>query len=172
MDALAAVLAAVDVRGTIAATLNGADPWGLDLDGVPGAVFHAVAEGAVWLSLAGQPDTRLLPGDVVLLPAGTPHVLASAPDAGTVPFDQAAAERALADGEELYFGHGEPRTRILCASYFQDQVFTLPLMTLLPDLLHIPASRGSAALGATLRLLAEEIGQPAPGPAASQFLST
>ena len=37
---------------------------------------------------------------------------------------------------------------------------------LLPDLLYIPAARASAALGTTLRLLAQEVGQPAPGLAA------
>jgi AraC-like DNA-binding protein len=165
VDALAAVLAATGVRGTIAATLNAADPWGLDLVDIPGA-FHAVTEGAVWLCLPGQPDTRLLPGDVVLLPTGTAHVLASAPDAGRVPFDRAAAQRALAAGEELHFGRGEPQTKILCASYCQDPAITLPLLALLPDLLHIPAARASTALGITLRLLAQEIGQPAPGSAA------
>ena len=127
------------------------------------AAFYAVTEGTAWLCPPGQPGIRLLPGDVVLLPTGTAHVLASAPDAGTVPFDRAAAQRALAAGEELHVGCGEPQTRILCASYRQDPAITLPL---LPDLLHIPAARASAALGTTLRLLAQEIGQPAPGSAA------
>ena len=166
VDALAAVLAAAGVRGTIAATLNAADPWGFDLDDIPGAAFHAITEGAAWLCLPGQPDTRLLPGDVVLLPAGTAHVLASDPGAGTVPFDRAAAQLALAAGEELHAGCGAPQTRILCASYHQDPAITLPLLALLPDLLHIPAARASAALGTTLRLLAQEIAEPAPGSAA------
>jgi AraC-like DNA-binding protein len=166
VDALDAVLAVAGVRGTIAATLNAADPWGFDLDEIPGAAFHAVTEGAAWLCPPGQPGIRLLPGDVVLLPTGTAHVLASSPDAGTVPFDRAAAQRALAAGEELHVGCGKPQTRILCASYRQDPAITLPLLTLLPDLLHIPAARASTALGTTLQLLAQEIGQPAPGSAA------
>jgi len=36
----------------------------------------------------------------VLLPTGAAHTLASAPDAATAPFDHAAAEQALAAGEE------------------------------------------------------------------------
>jgi AraC-like DNA-binding protein len=166
VDALAAVLAAAGVRGTIAATLNAADPWGFDMDDIPGAAFHAVAEGTAWLCPPGRPGIRLLPGDVVLLPTGAAHMLASAPDADAVPFDRAAAQRALAAGEELHAGCGEPQTRILCASYQQDPAITLPLLTLLPDLLHIPAARATAALGTTLRLLAQEISQPAPGSAA------
>jgi AraC-like DNA-binding protein len=166
VDALAAVLAAAGVRGTIAATLNAAGPWGLGLDDIPGAAFHAVTEGTAWLCLPGRPDIRLLPGDVVLLPTGTAHVLASAPDAATMPFDRAAAERALAAGEELHVGCGEPQTRILCASYRQDPAITLPLLRLLPDVLHIPAAGASSTLDTTLRLLAQEIRRPAPGAAA------
>jgi AraC-like DNA-binding protein len=166
VDALAAVLATAGVRGTIAATLNAADPWGLGLDDIPGAAFHAVTEGTAWLCMPGRPEIRLAPGDVVLLPTGTAHVLASAPDASTVPFDRPAAQAALAAGQELHVGCGQPQTRILCASYHQDPAITLPLLSLLPDLLHIPAARASSALDTTLRLLAQEIAQPAPGSAA------
>jgi hypothetical protein len=79
-----------------------------------------------------------MPGDVVLLPTGITRALASAPDADIVPFDHLAAEQALAAGDELRLGVGIPQTRILCASYHQDPAVTLPLLTLLPDVLHIP----------------------------------
>ena len=166
MDALTAVLAVAGVRGTVAATLNAAEPWGLTLDAVPGAAFHAVTDGLAWLRVPGRPETRLMPGDVVLLPTGITHVLASAPDAATVPFDHLAAEHALAAGQDLRLGTGPGQTRILCASYQQDPATTVPLLTLLPDVLHIPSRRAGAALDTTLRLLAQEISQPQPGAAA------
>jgi Cupin len=65
-----------------------------------------------------------MPGDVVLLPTGAAHALASALDAATVPFHHAAAEQALAAGEELHLGTGIGQTRILCASYHQDPAIT------------------------------------------------
>ena len=166
MDALTAVLTAAGVRGTVAATLSAAEPWGLTLDAVPGAAFHAVTDGTAWLRIPGRPGTRLMPGDVVLLPTGIPHVLASAPDASIVPFDHLAAEQALAAGDELRLGTGIGQTRILCASYHQDPATTVPLLTLLPDVLHIPSRQAGAALDTTLRLLAHEIGRPQPGAAA------
>jgi AraC-like DNA-binding protein len=166
MDALTAVLAVAGVRGTVAATLDAAEPWGLVLDAVPGAAFHAVTDGLAWLRIAGRPDLRLMPGDVVLLPTGIAHILASAPGAGTMPFDHAAAERALAAGESLRLGTGPGQTRVLCASYRQDPAVTVPLLTLLPDVLHIPARQAGTALDATLRLLASEISQPQLGAAA------
>jgi AraC-like DNA-binding protein len=83
-----------------------------------------------------------------------------------MPFDHAAAERALAAGESLRLGTGPGQTRILCASYRQDPAVTVPLLTLLPDVLHIPARQAGTALDATLRLLTSEISQPQPGAAA------
>ena len=163
MDALTAVLAVAGVRGTIAATLDAAEPWGLALDAVPGAAFHAVTDGLAWLRIPGRPGIRLMPGDVVLLPTGITHILASAPDAATVPFDHVAAEHALAAGQDLRLGSGPGQTRILCASYHQDPAVTMPLLTLLPDLLHIPARQGGTELDTTLRLLAGEIRRPQPG---------
>jgi len=166
MDALTAVLAVAGVRGTVAATLDAAEPWGLALNAVPGAAFHAVTDGLAWLRIPGRPDTRLMPGDVVLLPTGLAHILASAPDAATVPFDHLAAEHALAAGQDLRLGAGPGQTRILCASYHQDPAVTVPLLTLLPDMLHIPARQAGADLDTTLRLLAGEISRPQPGASA------
>ena len=166
MDALAAVLAVAGVRGTVAATLSAAEPWGLTLHAVPGAAFHAVTDGTACLRIAGRPDTRLMPGDVILLPTGIGHILASAPDVDAMPFDHLAAEQALAAGDELRLGNGIPQTRILCASYHQDPAVTLPLLTLLPDVLHLPSRHASTALDTTLRLLAHEISRPQPGAAA------
>jgi len=166
MDALAEVLAVAGVRGTIAATLNAVEPWGVTLSPLPGAAFHAVTEGTAWLYLDGHPGVRLMPGDVVLLPTGLAHTLASAPGTGLVPFDRLAAEQGHAAGGELQLGTGPAQTRILCARYQQDPAVSLPLLTLLPVVLHIPAGRASTALDTTLRLLAHEVGQPRLGTAA------
>jgi cupin len=117
--------------GTIAATVNAAEPWGLALDAVPGAAFHAITDGTAWLCAHGspgvydEPGIRFMPGDIVLLPAGTAHTLSSAPGARTQPFDHLAAEEALAAGGELTVGTGMIQTRILCASYHQDPAVTL-----------------------------------------------
>ncbi len=107
-----------------------------------------------------------MPGDVVLLPTGLAYILASAPGAATVPFDHLAAEHALAAGQDLRLGAGPGQTRILCASYHQDPAVTVPLLTLLPDMLHIPARQAGADLDTTPRLLAGEISRPQPGASA------
>jgi hypothetical protein len=79
-----------------------------------------------------------------------------------VPFDHLAAERALAAGADLSLGDGPGQTRVLCASYHQDPAVAMPLLTLLPDVLH-PLPPGWAALDTTLRLLAGESADPRRG---------
>jgi AraC-like DNA-binding protein len=166
VDALAAVLAVTGVRGTVAGTLNAAEPWGLLMDAIPGAAFHAVTAGTAWLCVPGRADTHLMPGDVVLLPAGPDHVLVSAPGSATVSLWQLAAEQGQGEGGQLRLGNGTPQTRILCGRYTQDPAITLPLLSLLPEVLHIPSARAGDPLDTTLRLLAHETSQSQPGAAA------
>lgn len=168
MDALAEVLQVAGVRGTIAGTLAAVEPWGVTLEPLLGAAFHAVTEGTAWLHRAGQPGLRLMPGDVVLLPTGLAHALVSEPGAETVPFSQLVAVQCVTPGGEVTIGDGTPQTRIMCAHYHQDPAVSLPLFTLLPEVLHIPAGRAGAALDTTLRLLAHEVSQPRLGSAAVQ----
>jgi AraC-like DNA-binding protein len=160
MDLLAEVLAVAGVRGTVAASVHAAEPWGLALDQVPGAAFHAVTAGTAWLRVTGRPATRVMPGDVVLLPTGRAHALASERDGALEPFDHVAAEQALTAGGVLAVGAGPVVTRILCASYRHDPAVTTPLLTQLPEVLHVPAGTGGPALDDTVRLLAGEVADP------------
>jgi AraC-like DNA-binding protein len=163
VDPLTDVLAVTAVRGSVAATVVAGEPWGLRLEAVPGAAFHAVTAGVAWLRTTGHPPLRLTPGDAVLLPTGAPHVLSSDPDTVAEPFDHRAAEAALDTGAPLRIGGGPAATRILCASYTQDPAASTATFTLLPAVLHQPALTASAGLRATLELLAQEVAQPAPG---------
>jgi len=106
-----------------------------------------------------------MPGDVVLLPTGLAHDLASGPDARCEPFDHLAAEQALTTGQALHIGPGAVQTRIVCASYHQDPALTLPVLALLPEILHVRSTQATTALQATVRLLAAELSQPQPGSA-------
>lgn len=160
VDVLAEVIRVAEVRGTVAARLDAAEPWGLGLDRVPGAAFHTVTSGSAWLSLPDRPSMLLAAGDVVLLATGAPHGLASPADALLVPFDHVAAEQALEAGSVMRVGDGTARTRILCASYRHDPAITTPLLALLPDVVHVPASSGDRGIDHAVRLLAVELAAP------------
>ena len=52
-------------------------PWGLELPQSTGASFHAVTSGTAWLRVDGEEPRQLMPGDLLLLPAGIAHRLSS-----------------------------------------------------------------------------------------------
>lgn len=159
MDLLSNVLAVSGVRGTVAARVEAGEAWGFWRPGISGAAFHAVTAGVAWLGLPGQPLTKLMPGDVVLLPTGTEHSLSSDPDAVVRPYDH-AAEGAGADDGVYRVGSGPVRTHILCASYEHDPAVSTQVLTLLPAVVHIRADNGGGCLDDTVRLLARELAHP------------
>lgn len=163
MDPLADVLALAQVQGTVAATVDAGEAWGLDIVDVPGAAFHAITTGTAWLRLTGRTPIHLMPGDVVLLPTGAEHSIASDPAQALEPFDHAAAERAMANGGRLTLGEGPPHTRILCASYRHDPTVMAPLLALLSTVVHLRPGPDGEPMDSLVRLLAREINTPRAG---------
>jgi AraC-like DNA-binding protein len=163
VDVLGDVLSVCGVTGTVAATVDAGEGWGLGLEQVPGAAFHAIATGTAWLRMPSGPAVQLMPGDVVLLPGGAPHRLSGDREGPVIPFDHVAAEQAMPVGGVLQVGAAPVRTRILCASYRQDPAAGTRLFSLLPQVVHVPAGAGGhGALDDTLRLLAAEVAEPQP----------
>jgi AraC-like DNA-binding protein len=74
-------------------------PWAVAFPARKEARFHFVARGGCWLMTPGSDWVRLNAGDAVLLPRGSMHVLASAPDLPAVDIDS-IARRAVA--EDIY----------------------------------------------------------------------
>jgi AraC-like DNA-binding protein len=165
MDPLADVFDLSRVSGAVMAQLIAHEPWGVAVDPVPGAVFHAVVAGSCWLRLPGRAPQHLMPGDVILLPTNTPHELAFSVDARTEPLAQSEKDsRRTPDGDMIIPGPGAA-TRVLCASYDYDHEVAHPLMSQLPPVLHVPAGMpgDDGGVAATLRLLALELGGRPPG---------
>lgn len=163
MDILTDVLSLAAVRGSVAASVVAGPDWGFRMDDMPGAVFHAVAFGTAHLMIDGREALPLSPGDVVLLPGGPTHVLASGPRATVRPFDHERAAVAVAAGKDVHLGKPPVSTRILCAAYHHDPAATLATFSLLPDIVHVPALTAPHALRSSLQLLSDELSQPGPG---------
>lgn len=102
-----------------------------------GVGFHVVLRGLCRLVPPQAEPLRLGPGDAVFLPHGSPHSLAGEPDGHVV---------------------------MLCGGYLLDSSRLHPLMSDLPDIIHVPSRPGSRQpLRGAIDLLAAEIDQPGPG---------
>ncbi len=163
MDVLTDVLDVSRVSGTVLARVRAHGLWGVQLAPTRGAAFHAITAGMCWFREGSEPPRQLMSGDIVLLPAGAPHRLMSAPGVHAREFSEIAKRQQLSsDGELVLEGPGAA-TSFLCAAYTYDNEIAHPLMSLLPAVLHLPATDPNSPSQTTLRLLAAELGRPAVG---------
>lgn len=138
------------------------DAWCIRLDPYDGAGFHIVLRGSCWVLPDGGDPVMLGPGDAVLLPHGTGHVLADATAdptalARAVPFEQWRDEIIGIDAQTAEF-------EILCGKYRLDRRGQHPLVEELPELIHLPSRVGDRLeLRAAIDLLGRELDQRAPG---------
>ncbi|MGP4014157.1 cupin domain-containing protein [Streptomyces sp. 4N124] len=138
--------------------------WCARLDPYDGAGFYVVLKGSCWLLTDGGASIPLGVGDAVLLPHGTGHVIADSP------VDGAVAEERAVPFEQWLAGTG-PRARpdrdeteMLCGKYWLDCSRMHPLMTELPEVVHLPSRVGShLELRAAIDLLAGELDEMRPG---------
>lgn len=170
MDALSDVLKVVKLSGGVFLNIEFTAPWSIetppqgDITQVlaPGAgnlvLYHFVVEGVCWAKVPGAPATRLGAGELVMIPGGDSHILAS--DSQLAPVPIASILRPPAPGEvvQLRHGGGGTPTRLVCGFLACDAHLGNPLAGALPRLLRLGV-RGSSWGGwieSTLALAAQE----------------
>ena len=111
------------------------------------------------MRVPGQAPRELLVGDVVLLPSGASHIVASAPSGPAQLWNSIAkAQTRTAAGEIVLDGPGSA-SRVICAAYDYDCDIAHPLLSLLPPALFVSSHETSEAdtLQATLSALRHEL---------------
>jgi AraC-like DNA-binding protein len=153
VDVLSDAIAAMRTGRPSSNRVRGDSPWCFRMDAYDGAGFHVLLRGKGWVTPAGGEPVGMAPGDVVLLPHGSAHVLSDSPTAAhPVPFDEAAV--ASTDGD----------TDVLCGKYRFDHTRTHPVLAQLPEVVHIPAHLGRhPELRAAIDLLAVEASEERSG---------
>lgn len=143
-----------------------AAPWGIRFPASDGTGFHVVLEGSAWLIPEHGEPIALGPGDIAFLPHGQAHALASDPAA---PLRDVTP---LPDGSWPPFVP-EPHapdaalTVLLCGAYQLDRRRAHPLLTDLPDVVHLrPRVGAHRSLRAAVELLGTELEEDQPGSAA------
>jgi AraC-like DNA-binding protein len=162
VDVLTQALASMRTGRSVSVRMNGRAPWGLRLPPSEAAGFHVVLHGRCWLILPGPGGgpavpVRLEAGDVVFLRSGPGHVLAHDPNTRT---GFAGAEYFQSDeqlGAHDIGGNGE-LTSLLCGRYHLDRVRPHPLVSRLPELIHLRTGDGRhPQLTAAVDLLRAEL---------------
>jgi AraC-like DNA-binding protein len=160
VDPLADVLDLSRVRGALMANVHARAPWGLGLPRNSGASFHAVTAGTVWLRFGDRPPLQLMPGDLLLLPTGAAHRLSSEPRGRCRPFDRRMKEELMTPAGDLELGGAGAASTFVCAAYEYDSDVAQPLLSALPEMLHVPADPVSGrSIAALVELLAHEVGR-------------
>ena len=158
-DVLTDVMDLVRVRGAVMAQVRARAPWGLRLPKNGGASFHAITAGSCWIRVGSDAPRELLPGDVVLLPRGTPHIVSSDPKSAARPWDRAAKAAARSSSGDIVLDGAGPSTHFICAAYDYDHDVAHPLLGLLPPVLVLSErdAHGTEPLASTLRMLRGEL---------------
>ncbi|MBW4436708.1 MAG: AraC family transcriptional regulator [Pleurocapsa minor GSE-CHR-MK-17-07R] len=165
MDVLTEVLHVLRFQGRLFCRMELTAPWGI-VDTLTGnmAQFHLVERGSCWLKVPGQAQPiALVGGDFIMVANVAELILLAEPDASIVAFNQ------LAPGENkriVTHGGGGVGTTLLCGAFMlSHEIATHPLLSLLPPVIHIRGSEGSAApwLSTIIRQVASENGLEEPG---------
>ena len=163
MDALSGLIDTQGVRGVLGARIAAGEDWGWWSAETPGAAFHAVTAGTVWIAPEGGDPVQLLPGDLLLLPSGGAHALASDPETLARTSPQRSDDPLVAGDGTVRMGRGSARTHILCAHYAHDPVTSAPLLAALPPVLLLRGQGEDEGLAETVRLVGRELAAPRPG---------
>ncbi|MFH9468751.1 AraC family transcriptional regulator [Streptomyces clavifer] len=163
MDALTGLIDAQVVRGVLGARIAAGDDWGWWSAKGPGAAFHAVTSGTVWIAPQDSDPLQLVAGDVLLLPGSRAHALASDPEvlARTTP-EHSDSYTFASDGTVL-MGHGPAHTHILCAHYTHDPTGSASFLSALPETVLLRGQGDGGGLAETVRLVGRELTSPRPG---------
>ncbi|QEW02749.1 AraC family transcriptional regulator [Microbacterium lushaniae] len=163
MDALSELIDTQGVRGVLGALITAGDDWGWWSTETPGAAFHAVTSGTVWIAPEGGDPVQLLPGDLLLLPSGGAHALASDPHALSRTSPKRSDDPAMVADGTVRMGRSPARTHILCAHFTHDPITSAPLLAALPPVLLLRGHGDDQGLAETVRLVGRELAAPRPG---------
>jgi AraC-like DNA-binding protein len=171
MDVLSDVLAVMRTGRPRSAHVEWQGSWAQEFAAVPGSAgFHVLLRGSCVLLRDGVEPLRLGAGDIVFRPHGGGHTLADSP--GTQPVTPACDPARMPDPPRFAVvsavegGEAAGDTTVtLCGAYEVEPELVHPLVTDLPDLIHIPAGR-HPRLASVVDHLAAELTDPGPGSAA------
>jgi AraC-like DNA-binding protein len=98
--------------------------------------FHLVIQGRCFVGICGDGFREVGPGEMVLVPHGAAHVLASHPRAVAQPLAELLARAGPTGAGEIEHGAGSPEVRVVCGAFFHRDTPS-PLLSFLPARLQL-----------------------------------
>ncbi len=140
MDLLGDILSALHLEATLYFRAELSTPFAIAVPEERDVIrFHVASEGPCRVALASGAEHRVQPGDLLLVPHGSAHVIADSPTTSPEPL-AGVLERTGFDGTgPLVFGGGGPRCVLVCGHFAFSRELTHPVLESLPPLLHLPA---------------------------------
>jgi AraC-like DNA-binding protein len=161
LDTLSEVVRSIRLRGKVYARWELTAPWGLGLPAGDFATFHLVEEGECWLATSDGHWEILASGELVVLFAGTAHVLCDRRGRAATPIER-LLDRQPPGAAICRHGGGGRLTRLVCGKFSAEGLRGSGFEAL-PPLVRMD---GSGSAGRTASLLASELASDRPGSAA------
>jgi AraC-like DNA-binding protein/mannose-6-phosphate isomerase-like protein (cupin superfamily) len=171
-DVLSDILDTVALKGTLYFRTDFSPPFAI---GVPAhgraARFHIVVQGRCHVTLPGGEAVCLGTNELVLVPHGSAHVLADAPDRAPTQLEEVIAASGYSGEGSFVVGSGDQTasTRLVCGHFSFADGADHPLLRALPSLLHITTADRARwpMLNDVLNLMVRRIFEEAAGAVAS-----
>ena len=158
MDPLSDVIALLRPSTAISKPITGRGRWGVRYAAYNAPGFTIILKGECWISFGGQEPVKFQKGDFVLLPSTPAFTLSSHPNVECEPRDP--IDTPVRHGEQ----EGDADFESLGGAFRIEQVNAPLLLSLLPCVIHIPASEGrTGKLNSIIELIMDECGSEEPG---------
>ena len=166
-DVLGDALHLLRMTGATYARSDMSAPWLISLAPMPGHVgFHLVVDGGCVIDVTGHGTTVLQTGDLVLVPRGGSHRLASDDQISGAPTDLSHGRQCVTEQYAVQTGGGGgASTTLVCGTVTFDHPLGRQLIASLPPFVRIEANGDPEADWrlAAARQLAREVARPRPG---------
>jgi AraC-like DNA-binding protein len=164
MDSLSLILDDMHFDGVVFASTYNSTSWAWSL-ATPGlASFHIIASGQAWLARDDAEPVLIQTGDLIVLPAGTPHRIQDKPQTLAVPQDLLPFMTQFELSPSQHGGGGGQICHLISGHARFDVVMAAPLISALPALMHV-RGLGEAPplwLAIGLQFLAQEVSAARP----------
>jgi len=143
-DVLSEVLATLELESAIYFRAELSSPFSIAVPESPGVIrFHVASEGSCTLAAEGHEPLAFGPGDLVMVPHGSEHVLSDAAHRPAEPLPRVLDQSGFDGVGPLVYGGGGARTTLVCGHFAFSPAVTHPFVASLPWVLHLRRGTGT-----------------------------